>query len=70
MFTSIENRIFNSMNLELLYVIIFLSLFKGMQFSQAVCIMQSQVATMKKVQVIYNENVNFIKVLFELYSYI
>ena len=32
----------------------------GMQFSQAVCIMQSQVATMKKVQVIYNENVNII----------
>ena len=28
-----------------------------MQFSQAVCIMQSQVTIMKKVQVIYNENV-------------
>nr|CAG4642540.1 EOG090X06XP [Evadne anonyx] len=28
----------------------------GMQFSQAVCIMQSQVGSMKKVQVIYNEN--------------
>nr|CAG4641727.1 EOG090X06XP [Eurycercus lamellatus] len=28
----------------------------GMQFSQAVCIVQSQVAVMKKVQVIYNES--------------
>nr|CAG4643234.1 EOG090X06XP [Ilyocryptus agilis] len=28
----------------------------GMHFSQAVCIMQSQVAVMKKVQVIYNES--------------
>lgn len=30
----------------------------GMQFSQAVCIMQNQVAVMKRVQVIYNENVS------------
>lgn len=32
--------------------------FIGMQFSQAVCICMSQVAVMKRVQVIYNENVS------------
>ena len=39
-------------NLQLIMIV------TGMQFSQAVCIMQNQVAVMKRVQVIYNENVS------------
>ena len=39
-------------------VCIYFSTLLGMQFSQAVCICMSQVAVMKRVQVIYNENVS------------
>ena len=39
-----------------------------MQFSQAVCICMSQVAVMKRVQVIYNENVSYNKFTFQFYK--
>ena len=43
---------------QYLYFLYTYSIIPGMQFSQAVCICMSQVAIMKRVQVIYNENVS------------